>query len=404
MTTDLEIVQSDKIRVGIKSPSSGKSVYRPKIAILTNYPYDGTTFTGGVETATAGLLEGLREYCDEFDFHIFALSKDCRRHTIEERDGMSFHFISISDKWFARPHLIPNILNARVQLKKLQPDLVHCQDNMALAIGAMSAQPARKLFTVHGIKSVESSVWEGPEYWSHQMDAQLERWVRRQFDEVVTISPYVDRFLPVRVRKHHIPNPVRNLFFENPQTGIDVQRLLFVGVLTRLKRPMDVIQAFGRLKERYPPAGLSIVGAAEDAMYVEEMKEYIARMHIAGVEFLGARTQQDIANMMRQSTVLVLASVQENSPMAIAEAMASGLPVIASNVGGVPMMIADGVDGLMFECGNIDQLTECMGRVLKERNLRSDLSRNGRQRALQTYSSRAVAGATVNLYRTILGH
>ena len=236
------------------------------------------------------------------------------------------------------------------------------------------------------------------------MDSQLERWVRRQFDEVVTISPYVDRFLPLHVRKHHIANPVRGLFFENPQNGLDAQRVLFVGVLTRLKRPLDVIRAFGKLKERYPAAVLSIIGEAEDEIYAAEMKEYIARTGITGVEFLGPRTQQDVAAFMRRSTVLVLASVQENSPMAIAEAMASGLPVIASNVGGVPMMIADGVDGLMFECGNIDLLTECMSRLFNENNLRSVLSRNGRQRALQTYSSRAVAGATVNLYRTILGH
>jgi hypothetical protein len=190
-------------------------VRMPKIAILTNYPYDGTTFTGGVETATAGLLEGLGNYVDEFEFHIFALSKDIHDHIVEVRNGMTFHFIAIPHKWYTRPHVIPNIYNARTQLKKLQPDIVHCQDNMALAIGAMSTQISKKLFTIHGIKSVESQVWEGPEYWSHQMDALLERWVRQHFDEVVTISPYVDRFLPVHVRKHHITNPVRNLFFES---------------------------------------------------------------------------------------------------------------------------------------------------------------------------------------------
>lgn len=408
MITDLEIVQPNEIAVPgemIKGSSGpNKSAYRPKVAILTNYPYDGKTFTGGVETATAGLLEGLQEYRADFDFHIFALSRECRRHTIEEREGLTFHFIAIPDTWYGRPHVIPNILNARTQLKKLQPDLVHCQDNMALAIGAMSIQPSRKLFTVHGIKSAESGVWEGPEYWSHQMDALLERWVRQRFDDVVTISPYVDRFLPIHVRKHHIANPVRRLFFENPQTGIDAQRVLFVGALTRLKRPLDVIQAFGRLKERYSTAVLSIVGEAEDEIYMQEMKKYIAGTGLTGVEFLGARTQQEVAAFMHESTMLALASVQENSPMVIAEAMASGLPVIASRVGGVPMMITDEVDGLMYECGHIGQLTEFMARVFKEKNLHKKLSRNGRERALSTYSSNAVAAATVHVYRTILSN
>lgn len=408
MTTDLKIVRPNEIAISgemIKESSGpNESAHKPKVAILTNYPYDGKTFTGGVETATAGLLEGLQEYRAEFDFHIFALSQECCRHTIEEREGMTFHFIAIPDTWYGRPHVIPNILNARTQLKKLQPDLVHCQDNMALAIGAMSTQPSRKLFTVHGIKSVESSVWEGPEYWSHQMDAMLERWVRQRFDEVVTISAYVDRFLPLHVRKHHIANPVRRLFFENPQTGIDAQRVLFVGALTRLKRPLDVIRAFGRMTEHYPVGVLSIVGEAEDEIYMKEMEKYIAATGLTGVEFLGARTQEEVAALMHESTVLVLASVQENSPMVIAEAMASGLPVIASGVGGVPMMITDEVDGLMFECGNIEQLTGLMTRVFREKIFRNILSRKGRERALCAYSSNVVAAATVHVYRTMLNN
>lgn len=400
MTAGLEIVQADEIISA--GTTKGSLRPRPKVAILTNYPYDGKTFTGGVETATAGLLEGLSEYRDEFDFHIFALSRDCSSHTTEEREGMMFHFIAIPHTWYGRPHVIPNILNARRQLKKLQPDLVHCQDNMALAIGAMSAQPARKLFTVHGIKSVESSVWEGPEYWSHQMDAQLERWVRHRFDEVVTISPYVDRFLPLHVRKHHIANPVRGMFFATPRTDNDMQQFLFVGALTRLKRPLDAIKAYGKLKELIPSATLRIVGEEEDKPYMQEIRKHIAENGITGVDFLGARTQQDVLALMRESAALVLTSVQENSPMVIAESMAVGLPVIASRVGGVPMMITDEINGLMFECGNIDQLAERMTRILHDNSLANQLVRNGRERALFTYSSNAVAAATVQVYRTML--
>jgi glycosyltransferase involved in cell wall biosynthesis len=377
---------------------------RPKVAILTNYPYDGKGFTGGVETASAGLLEGLLQYTAEFDFHVIAMSRVVERSITEERNGITFHFLAIPSQWYARPHLFPNIINARAKVRELRPDLVHCQDNMALSIGAVTARPERKVFTVHGIKSVESQVWQGPQYWNRQMDALLERWVRKQFDEVIAISPYVDSFLPLHVRKHHITNPVRNLFFERPQVGVGVpRRILFVGVVRRVKRPADLVRAFAEVKKQVPGVSLSISGVLEDAEYVKEMEATIAQHNITDVEFLGSRSPEEVAALMRDSSVLVLPSAWENTPMVIAEAMASGLPVIASNVHGVPYMVNDRVDGLLFECGNIGALAKSIVEVLGDEELRKRLSHNGREKACAKFSSNAVAAATVQTYREILG-
>jgi glycosyltransferase involved in cell wall biosynthesis len=382
-------------------PEARREIFnRDKVAILTNYPFDGRTFTGGVETATAGLLEGLAAFSEQFDFHVIALSRDVRAHSVERRDGITFHFLAIPP---VRPHVIPNIINARTTVRRLNADLVHCQDNMALAVGAVLARPARKLFTIHGIKGMEAMLWEGPEYWSHSMDAILERWVRKQFDEVITISPYVDRFLPIEVKKYHVPNPVRRIFFENPRTDSGDKHVLFVGAFTRLKRPMDLLEAFAAVKEQHVDATLTLAGPEEDRQYVKEMKRVTAERKIRDVRFVGPQSPEQIARLMRAATVLVLPSAQENSPMVVAEAMASGLPVIASRVGGVPHMITDGVDGLLFECGNVMELSRHLLRMLESSHLRHDLACKARQKALSMFSSDAVAAATVEVYRTLLG-
>lgn len=402
MTTYREA--SNPLTAGALPHSAVRGKRRPSVAIMTNYPYDGVSVTGGVETATIGLLEGLSAYVDIFDFHIIALARGIDAHRVERRNDMTFHFLAIPSSLFAKPHVIPNIVNARQCLRHLNPDLVHCQDNMALAIGAIIAQPARKLFTVHGIKARESRVWEGPEYWSHQLDALLEQWVRKHFDDVITISPYVDSFLPVHVRKHHITNPVRRLFFEDSKKGDgDDRRLLFVGALTRLKRPLDILRALDIVQREIPNVTLHVVGAAEDGKYVKEMQQFVAERGIRGVLFLGSKTQREVAALMRSSVALVLPSVQENTPMAIAEAMASGLPVIASAVGGVPYMVAHGVDGLLFECGNAEELARSIINVIEDKALRLRLSRNAKEKADNRFSSEAVAAATVAVYRTMLG-
>ena len=89
--------------------------------------------------------------------------------------------------------------------------------------------------------------------------------------------------------------------------------------------------------------------------------------------------------------------------MVIAEAMASGLPVIASNVAGVPFMVKDGVDALLYECGNIDDLSRRLVQVLSDEEFRKQLSRAGREKAIAMFSSDAVAAATAHVYKKMLG-
>ena len=89
--------------------------------------------------------------------------------------------------------------------------------------------------------------------------------------------------------------------------------------------------------------------------------------------------------------------------MAIAESMASGLPVVASNVGGVPAMVSHDVDGLLFECGNVQEIANHLIRLFDDGKLRERLSRTGREKAVSVYTTNAVASATVEVYKRILG-
>ena len=176
----------------------------------------------------------------------------------------------------------------------------------------------------------------------------------------------------------------------------------FVGSLTRLKRPLDVIKVFQRVKTQTDTVSLSIIGAFEDRAYEHEMKQYISQRGIKDVFFLGSLKQEEVALFMRRAGVLVLASAQENSPMVIAEAMASGLPVVASRVGGVPVMVDNERDGLLFESGDVHGAAGAVIRLLKDQRLRGDLSRNGRRKAETMFSPDIVAKKTVELYRTLL--
>jgi glycosyltransferase involved in cell wall biosynthesis len=375
---------------------------KPKIALLTNYPADHERFSGGVETASAGLLDEFGHYSGEMDFVVVALARGIPQEKVEIRDGILYHFIPVPDGWYTRPRFVANLVRARRCLNTIRPDLLHCQDNMTLALAALLCTQCRRLFTVHGIKQVEASVWEGPEYWSHRFDAILERIVRKRFPNVIAVSEYVDQFLPEGAHVFHVPNPVPRWFFTAEEGDRKRDTVLFIGSLTRLKRPLDLLKAFRLLVIHHPGSRLVVVGLPEDQEYTKELVSFVRDHELKNVEFRKSCDRMEIVHLMSEATVLAVTSVHENSPMVIAEAMAAGLPVVASAVGGIPYMIEDGVTGLLYRCGDSDVLAEQLRRLIGDRDLRSRISRAAKQAALSRYSSQVVARSTIEIYRTLL--
>lgn len=378
-----------------------------KIAILTNYPADHATFTGGVETATASLLEGLCNYQEEFEFHVISVPKSLTDDKHERRGGVYFHFLHVPQYTWARPRLLWRVLNAYSELRRISPDLVHCQDNMALALATILSGYNR-VFTIHGVKRHEASKRTGWEYWSANMDAVIEKYVYRHFSAFICVSDYASNILESegKKRKFAIPNPVNVQFFKDKDDSeITTQAklcLLFAGVLTPLKRPHDLLQAHQHLRDHFPKLETVFCGEVQDKAYVEAMYRTIIRQGIEGVRFLGRVDQRQLADLLAGATALVLPSSQENSPMVIAEAMASGVPVVATRVGGIPSMIQHGRTGLLYDAGNVVRLIDCLKRLLMQPALCHIMGQHARQEARKRYSPIIVADATVAAYRQLL--
>jgi glycosyltransferase involved in cell wall biosynthesis len=115
-------------------------------------------------------------------------------------------------------------------------------------------------------------------------------------------------------------------------------RLLFAGRLSKDKGLAGIIRAMAKLSDCY----LSIVGDGEERAAFEQM---VQELHLSDrVEFTGAVTPQKVQEIMRQSDILVMNSDFEGVPMVILEALANGLPVISTPVGGIPETVAFGKD------------------------------------------------------------
>lgn len=138
-----------------------------------------------------------------------------------------------------------------------------------------------------------------------------------------------------------------------------LQCILYVGVLTPLKGIHFLIDAFASLAPTFHQARLVIVGHEANKPYALELRKQVERLGLKGqVQFLHAMPQEELAKWMQKASVFVLPSTSEGLGRVLVESMATGTPVIGSNVGGVPEIVKDGVTGFLVPPGDTAALAE----------------------------------------------
>jgi glycosyltransferase involved in cell wall biosynthesis len=109
-------------------------------------------------------------------------------------------------------------------------------------------------------------------------------------------------------------------------------------------------------------------------------------------------TRHDLLSFIRQGDVFALPSLEEGLPLALLEAMALGMPVVASRVNAIPEALDDGVHGLLVEPGNVDALVSAITRLRRDAALRARLAGRARTRAFEMFEQAAAAGPTLAAY------
>lgn len=139
--------------------------------------------------------------------------------------------------------------------------------------------------------------------------------------------------------------------------------LLFVGRL-RIRKGVEVLlHAIHRLRERYPDLRLRVAGSGEHRENLERVAQNLDLDLF--VEFLGACSPDEVPDLMARSRALVVPSIYEGMPLVVLEAMAAGLPVVASRVSGIPEVVQDGESGWLVPPEDIGALAEALQEILE---------------------------------------
>ena len=153
--------------------------------------------------------------------------------------------------------------------------------------------------------------------------------------------------------------------------GLDPGALVVgtVGNLTPKKDHLTLLEAHASVVATRPEARLVIVGTGPQE---EQLRSAVRSLGIEdSVRLTGSR--DDVAELLAAFDVFAMSSRHEGLPIALLEAMASGLPVVATRVGGIPEVVDDGVNGLLVPPGDAGMLAAAIGKLLDDRALRVDL-------------------------------
>jgi glycosyltransferase involved in cell wall biosynthesis len=182
--------------------------------------------------------------------------------------------------------------------------------------------------------------------------------------------------------------------------GVPPERFVvgWIGRMTGVKRTGDVLLALRELRARGVDATLCMVGDGPDREAVEEQayRLGIARHCL----YLGY--QEVVAGWYAALDALVLPSANEGTPVSAIEALATGRPVVATRVGGVPDVIREGEDGFLVEVGDVEALAERLARLASDPGLRARMGAGARTRVVARYSVDRLVDDVDRLYRALL--
>jgi glycosyltransferase involved in cell wall biosynthesis len=172
----------------------------------------------------------------------------------------------------------------------------------------------------------------------------------------------------------------------------------WIGRMTGVKRTQDVLLACKHLREQGVDAVLCLVGDGPDRDHVEELAH--ALRIVKHTLFLGY--QHDVAPFYAAFDALVLPSANEGTPVSAIEALASGKPVVATRVGGVPDVVRDGVDGFLVDPGDVEGLADRLADLARDPDRARSMGEAGRERMLGRYSVERLVDDVDRLYRSLL--
>jgi glycosyltransferase involved in cell wall biosynthesis len=178
-----------------------------------------------------------------------------------------------------------------------------------------------------------------------------------------------------------IPNPLDLDGHQYRRRDNPRPRLIWLRTFHRIYDPLLAIQVLARIKSKHVDAALTMIGADKDGTLARARNEARRLGVLDQATFTGGIPKNEVPRLLSTGDIFLNTTTIDNSPVSVLEAMASGLSVVSTNVGGVPYLIENERDGLLVPPRDVEGMTAAVLRLLEEPGLAPRLSENGRKKA-----------------------
>jgi glycosyltransferase involved in cell wall biosynthesis len=381
---------------------TGKTnVTRVRLVLVTAFPVDPGTPRGGVEGVSVVLGSALRQHRD-LELHIVTTG-GVDTPQVEDWGAARVHRLPWTSSRQLSGALGRDARRLREYVGGLRPDVVHAHDTYGIMMQSIDTP---RVLTIHGFIHADTrvsgaslarpraSVWK-----------QIETRAWARYPHIISISPYVrERLTGIATGAvHNVDNPIADAFFD-VQRRDGAAQVFSAATISPRKNTLAVVDGFARAKAQGLRATLRLAGPQPVPEYTEAVRRRIRRHGLDDdVVLLGQLSTEAMLGELAGASVSVLMSVEENAPLAVQEAMAAGVPVIASSRCGMPYQIDDGESGFLVEPHRADDLAARLLQVVGDDDLRGALARRARAVARERFHSERVASRTIAVYQRACG-
>jgi glycosyltransferase involved in cell wall biosynthesis len=360
---------------------------RPRILLVVTLPE-----TGGAQRYVGTLASTL---ADHFDVVVAASGRGPLQGVVEKAGARFVSLRYLRRDVGARD--LPALAELVLLMRRLRPHIVHASSSKAGVLGRLAAWLTRvpiRFFTVHG--------------WAYTAHPGVRSRLYELADRLV--RPLTTLTICVSESEREAGLAARTCDAERSvviHTGIDAASyavarpaegtpaIVTVGRLRAPKDPVSLVRALSLLRG---PFRATFVGSGPAE---REVEEEVRRSGLTDSVVL-AGERDDVPGLLASSAVFALSSRSEAFPVSILEAMAAGLPVVATRVGGVPELVIEGETGLLVRPADPSALAAALQCLLDEPELRARLGAAGRARVERHFALDTFLQSHLDLYRRAL--
>lgn len=390
------------------------------VLIIGAFPEDPSFIEGGVHASVYGLARSLRMNSFIGKIKIISLPQQASGESSvfsAEVDGLDVTWLH-SYKFLSSGIIhLPLIIR---HIRKSANPVVHIHGTgllQAALIACMNISKTKFVWTLHGITTKETLDIYGnnPTFANlarHLFYKYLERFSINKSKSIIVDTPYVanevkriasENTPPRSIREKIIHTIAQGIFTSEFSNSMEISRdkpvILSVAILYPRKGHHLTIEAFALVKAKIPEARLIIAGTLPITGYYNQLKELASKLGVSdSVEFIIDMPRSDLIALFSKAKIFALHSKEESQGIVLCEALAAGLPVIATGIGGIPFVVTEGKDGFLVQYGDIERFAGHITSLLEDKGLYTEMSAAAKISAAR-FDWKNITDRVIKIYR-----